>query len=80
LFRSASLLDLSPDPPGAIRRWRATAFIRRLRSGPVSARAVFILPLFSEIPANMQILFNSYLSNRNLKQKVFYMKFYQKNV
>jgi hypothetical protein len=73
-------LGLSPEPPRAARRWRATACIHRLRSGPVSARAVFILPLFSEIPANMQILFNSYLSNRNSKQKVFYMKIYQKNV
>jgi hypothetical protein len=48
-------------------RTRATACIRRLRSGPVSACAVFILPLFSEIPANMQILFNLYLSNHNSK-------------
>jgi hypothetical protein len=49
----------------------------RIRSGPVSASS---LSVFSEITANMQNLLNPYLSNHNSKYKVFYMKFYQKNV
>jgi hypothetical protein len=39
----APLLGLGPEPTGAARRPRATDTIRRLRSGPVSARAVFFL-------------------------------------
>jgi hypothetical protein len=77
----APLLGLGPDPLGAARHPRTTDTIRRLRSGPVSALVVFFFSLlFSEIHADLQILFNSYLSNRNSKQQVFYMKFYQKNV
>jgi hypothetical protein len=39
LFRSASLLGLSPDPFGASRRWRATVTISRLSgSGPTQFR------------------------------------------
>jgi hypothetical protein len=40
----------------------------------------FFFALFSKIPGNMQILLNSYLSIGNSKNKVFYMKIYQKNV
>jgi hypothetical protein len=37
------LLGLGPDPPAAVRRSRVANAIRRLRSGPDSARAFFFL-------------------------------------
>jgi hypothetical protein len=54
--------------------------ILSVASGPDQFQpAQFFFPLFSEIPANMQILYKSYLLNRNSECKVFYMKVYQKN-
>jgi hypothetical protein len=46
----------------------------------LGAKSSSEFPVFSKIAANMPILQKSYLSNRNSKQKVFYMKVYQKNV
>jgi hypothetical protein len=75
----APLLGLGPNPPTAVHRRRAAFSIRRLRSGQIQP-AQFFFSLYSKIPANMQILVNSYLLNRNSEYKVFYMNFYQKNV
>jgi hypothetical protein len=72
------LMGLSPDQPRRPAP-RAVPSIHRLfalRSGPVQL-FFFLFP--NKIPAFMQILLNSYLSNHNSKNKVFYMKVYQKN-
>jgi hypothetical protein len=67
--RSSSSRQRAPAPP-----------VSDLGQVPLGEKSSSEFPVFPKIAANMPILQKSYLSNRNSKQKVFYMKVYQKNV
>jgi hypothetical protein len=71
-------MGLGPEAPisSVARAWQ----ILSVASGLDQIQPAYFFSLFSKIPANMQILVNSYLLIRDSEYKVFYMFLDQKNV
>jgi recombinational DNA repair protein (RecF pathway) len=70
-----SLLSPPRQHPVSTARSRSSAAAARY----LSVRKDSQFSVLLKIPEFMQILLNSYLSDRNSKYKVFYMNLYQKN-